>query len=359
MIKIEHLRKEYESITPLEDVSVQINDGDVISVIGPSGTGKSTLLRCINLLEDPTSGHIYIDDDEITAKDCDVNRIRQKLGMVFQSFNLFDHLTVIENIMMSPVKLKGLSRQEAYDKAIELLKMVGLGEKVMAYPDELSGGQKQRIAIARALAMDPEIIMFDEPTSALDPTMVGEVEEVIRQLAESGKTMLIVTHEMNFARTVSNRVFYLDEGGIYEDGSPEQIFDKPQKEKTRRFVQKLKVLTLEINSRNYDFIAMANQIEAYCSKNRIASNHILLVFEEIVQLLLPALKIPRFKAVCEYSEKENTASWTINYSGEKMNICEKEEELGVTVIKGLCDKIEYSWSEGELPNQLYLKLKTI
>ena len=182
MIKIEHLRKEYESITPLEDVSVQINDGDVISVIGPSGTGKSTLLRCINLLEDPTSGHIYIDDDEITAKDCDVNRIRQKLGMVFQSFNLFDHLTVIENIMMSPVKLKGLSRQEAYDKAIELLKMVGLGEKVMAYPDELSGGQKQRIAIARALAMDPEIIMFDEPTSALDPTMVGEVEEVIRRL---------------------------------------------------------------------------------------------------------------------------------------------------------------------------------
>ena len=359
MIKIEHLRKEYESITPLEDVSVQINDGDVISVIGPSGTGKSTLLRCINLLEDPTSGHIYIDDDEITAKDCDVNRIRQKLGMVFQSFNLFDHLTVIENIMMSPVKLKGLSRQEAYDKAIELLKMVGLGEKVMAYPDELSGGQKQRIAIARALAMDPEIIMFDEPTSALDPTMVGEVEEVIRQLAESGKTMLIVTHEMNFARTVSNRVFYLDEGGIYEDGSPEHIFDKPQKEKTRRFVQKLKVLTLEINSRNYDFIAMANQIEAYCSKNRIASNHILLVFEEIVQLLLPALKIPRLKAVCEYSEKENTASWTIYYSGEKMNICEKEEELGVTVIKGLCDKIEYSWSEGELPNQLYMKLKSI
>ncbi|MBP5280049.1 MAG: amino acid ABC transporter ATP-binding protein, partial [Erysipelotrichaceae bacterium] len=329
--------------------------------IGPSGTGKSTLLRCINLLVEPRSGHIYIDDEEITAPDCDINRIRQRLGMVFQNFNLFNHLTVIENIMLSPVKLKGLSRQEAYDKSMELLRLVGLGEKVFSYPDELSGGQKQRIAIARALAMDPQIIMFDEPTSALDPTMVGEVEAVIRQLAEMGKTMLIVTHEMNFARAISNRVFYMDEGGIYEEGTPEEIFDHPQKENTRRFVQNLKVLSLEINSRNYDFLSMASQIENYCNKNQIApkaTKRILLVFEEITQLLMQKLDSPVIKAVCEYSESEESANWTISYSGPAMDVSKAEDELGMTVLKGMTDTIEYSWNEdSKTGNQLYLKVK--
>ena len=175
MIKIEHLKKEYPNVTPLKDVSVEIHDGDVISIIGPSGTGKSTLMRCINLLEKPTSGRIWIDGDEITDPKCDINKVRQRMGMVFQPFNLFGHMTVIENIMFSPVTLKGVSRQEAYDRGMALLQMVGLSEKALNYPDELSGGQKQRIAIARTLAMDPEIILFDEPTSALDPTMVDEV----------------------------------------------------------------------------------------------------------------------------------------------------------------------------------------
>ena len=207
MIKIEHLRKEYPNVTPLKDVSVEINDGDVISVIGPSGTGKSTLLRCINLLEKPTSGHITIDGQEITDPKCNVPMLRRKMGMVFQGFNLFGHLTVIENIMLAPMDLLGKSKQEAYDTGMQLLRTVGLAEKALNYPDELSGGQKQRIAIARTLAMDPDVILLDEPTSALDPTMVGEVQAVIRDLAKTGKTMMIVTHEMGFARAISNRVF--------------------------------------------------------------------------------------------------------------------------------------------------------
>ena len=217
MIEIKNLKKEYPNVTPLKDVSVKINDGDVISIIGPSGTGKSTLIRCINLLETPTSGQIILDGEDITAKGTDVRRIRQKMGMVFQSLNLFGHLTVIENLMLAPMDLQGKSKQKAYDKAVELLKRVGLANKALSYPDELSGGQKQRVAIARTLAMDPEVVLLDEPTSALDPTMVFEVQAVIRDLSKSGKTMIIVTHEMNFAKAISNRVFYMDEGGIYEE----------------------------------------------------------------------------------------------------------------------------------------------
>ena len=242
MIRIEHLRKEYPTAVPLKDVNIEIHKGDVISVIGPSGTGKSTLIRCINLLDQPTSGKVFIDDEEITAKGADVARIRRKMGMVFQHFNLFPHMTVIENIMSAPMDLLGKSKQEAYDKGIALLRKVGLADKALNYPDVMSGGQKQRVAIARTLAMEPEIILFDEPTSALDPTMIGEVQAVIRDLAKQGTTMIIVTHEMKFAREICNRVFYMDEGGVYEDGSPEQIFDNPQKERTRQFIRHLKVL---------------------------------------------------------------------------------------------------------------------
>ena len=236
MIEIKNLKKEYADVTPLNDINVTINDGDVISIIGPSGTGKSTFIRCINLLEKPTSGHIIFNGEDITEKGVDIKKIRQKMGMVFQSFNLFNHLTVIENLMIPMMDLMKTTKQEAYDKGVELLKQVGMADKMLSYPDELSGGQKQRVAIARTLCMDPEVILLDEPTSALDPTMVSEVQAVIRDLSRSGKTMLIVTHEMNFARAISNRVFYMDEGGIYEDGTPDEIFDNPKKELTRRFI---------------------------------------------------------------------------------------------------------------------------
>ena len=310
MIKIQHLKKQFPNNTPLKDVSTIINDGDVIAVIGPSGTGKSTLLRCINQLEKPTSGKVWLDDVEITDPKCDINKVRQKMGMVFQSFNLFGHKTVIENIMMAPMELLGVSKQEAYDTAMKLLRQVGLAERALRYPDELSGGQKQRIAIARTLAMDPEIILLDEPTSALDPTMVGEVQAVIRDLAKSGKTMMIVTHEMNFARAISNRIFYMDEGGIYEDGTPEQIFENPKRENTRRFIKKLKVLELEINSKDYDFIGLAGEIDNYCYKNQIMpklAGRIRLAFEESSQMLTSILGNPQIKAVCEYSEANESA----------------------------------------------------
>ena len=270
MIKIEHLRKEYPNVTPLKDVSVEINKGDVISIIGPSGTGKSTLLRCLNQLEEPTSGTVTIDGEIITDPKCDITLVRRKMGMVFQSFNLFANLNIIENVMSAPVNLLKTPKEQAYKEGMELLKRVGLAEKAKNYPDELSGGQKQRVAIARAIAMHPEIILFDEPTSALDPTMVGEVLSVIRSLAKEGMTMMIVTHEMKFARDVSNRVFFMDEGGIYEDGTPEQIFGNPTKERTRVFIKRLKQIFLEISSPDFDFIGFNAQIEKFGRDNMIA-----------------------------------------------------------------------------------------
>ena len=239
LIRIEHLRKEFPDVTPLKDVNLEVNPGEVISIIGPSGTGKTTLLRCINRLEEPTSGKIIIDDEDVTSPKYDLTRIRRKVGMVFQSFNLFSNLNVAENIMTGPVRLLNKTKQEAYDEAMGLLERVGLSEKALNYPDELSNGQKQRIAIMRALAMNPEVMLFDEPTSALDPTMVGEVLQVIKGLAGDGMTMLIVTHEMQFANDVSDRILYMDEGVIYEEGTPEQIFGSPKKDKTKSFISRL------------------------------------------------------------------------------------------------------------------------
>lgn len=345
MIRIEHLKKEYPNITPLKDVSVEINDGDVISVIGPSGTGKSTLLRCINKLETPTSGHIWIDDTEITDPNCDLDMVRRRMGMVFQSFNLFGHMTVIENIMFSPITLLDKPRQEAYDEGMKLLRMVGLAQKAMNYPDELSGGQKQRIAIARTLAMDPEIILFDEPTSALDPTMVGEVQAVIRDLSTTGKTLMIVTHEMDFARSICNRAFYMDEGGVYEDGSPEQIFEDPQRENTRRFVRKLKVLELEIENRDYDFYEISEKIEHYGNRNQIPMDtvrHISLAFEELVhQILIPAIEDPRMCITIEYSAKDNHAVMSVDYNNPGKYALTEDDKLPRMVMKCAVSDIKH------------------
>ena len=352
MIKLEHVKKVYPNVTPLSDVSTEIHDGDVISVIGPSGTGKSTLLRCINLLERPDGGRIFLDDEEITSRKCDIPKVRQKMGMVFQSFNLFGHITVIENIMLAPVKLKGVSRQEAFDEGMRLLRQVGLADKMLNYPHELSGGQKQRIAIARALAMNPSVILFDEPTSALDPTMVGEVQTVIRDLAKTGKTMMIVTHEMNFARTVSNRVFYMDEGGIYEDGNPNQIFGSPKRDKTRRFIQRLKVLEIKIISKDYDFPATISGIENYCRKNLVTThtcNRIQLAFEELVQqILLPELEKPDIDVVIEYSDDKNEAVMSVNYNLQNVNLLEKADELSMSVVRGIASNIDYVNENGTI-----------
>lgn len=236
MISVSHLRKSFNGVEVLKDVTAEIGKGEVISIIGPSGTGKSTFLRCLNRLETPDGGSIVVNGVDVTAPDADLASVRRRMGMVFQSFNLFGNLTILGNVMVAQCDILGTSKADARKKAMELLERVGLANKADALPDELSGGQKQRVAIARGLAMDPEILLFDEPTSALDPTMVGEVLSVIKDLAKTGMTMLIVTHEMGFARDVSTRVFYMDQGVIYEDGAPTQIFNAPQKPKTVDFV---------------------------------------------------------------------------------------------------------------------------
>lgn len=239
MIEIKDLHKSFGDLEVLKGISETIKDGEIVSIIGPSGSGKSTFLRCINLLEQPSAGQIVIDGEEITDPKHDVNKMRENLGMVFQRFNLFPHKTVLENITLAPINVKGKSKEESEATARELLKRVGLSDKADAYPNSLSGGQQQRVAIARALAMHPDIMLFDEPTSALDPEMVGEVLAVIRQLTETGMTMLIVTHEMGFAREVSDRVFFMDQGYIMEQGTPEQIFNNPQEARTKDFLAKV------------------------------------------------------------------------------------------------------------------------
>ena len=236
MISVAHLRKSFNGVAVLKDVNAEIEKGEVISVIGPSGTGKSTFLRCLNRLETPDGGSIVVGGVDVTAPKADLAAVRRKMGMVFQNFNLFGNLDVLGNVTAAQCDILGTPKDAARCKALELLERVGLADKAEALPDELSGGQKQRVAIARALAMDPEILLFDEPTSALDPTMVGEVLAVIKDLAKTGMTMLIVTHEMGFARDVSTRVFYMDEGVIYEDGTPDAVFNRPQKPKTIEFV---------------------------------------------------------------------------------------------------------------------------
>jgi len=239
LFEIKDLQKKFGSLTVFDGLSETICKGDVVVIIGPSGGGKSTFIRCLNLLEQPTAGKIYFEGEDITAKGFDVNRHRQKVGMVFQQFNLFNNLTVLENITISLTKVKKQLEEESKEKALKLLKRVGLEDKANAYPSQLSGGQKQRIAIVRALAMEPDVLLFDEPTSALDPEMVGEVLQVISDLARDGITMVVVTHEMGFARKVGTRVLFMDGGQIAEQGTPEEIFEHPQNERTKEFLSKV------------------------------------------------------------------------------------------------------------------------
>ncbi len=242
MIEVKHLSKDFgkkNEIKVLRDISETIDKGEKVVIIGPSGSGKSTFLRCLNLLEQPTSGQIFFDGEEITDRRCNINRVRMKMGMVFQHFNLFPHKTILQNISMVPIKLKLMKKEEAQENALQLLRRVGLPDKADAYPGQLSGGQKQRIAIARALAMNPEVMLFDEPTSALDPEMVGEVLELMRELARDGMTMVVVTHEMGFAREVATRVAFMDDGKFLEQAPPDQFFSAPREARTRDFLSKV------------------------------------------------------------------------------------------------------------------------
>ena len=239
MITVKNLQKHFDDLKVLRGVDQEITRGEKLVLIGPSGSGKTTFLRCLNLLEEPTGGQIFFDGEEITSPKCDINKVRQKMGMVFQQFNLFPHLSILKNITLAPVKLGLQSKEEAEHNAIQLLRRVGLEEKALAYPRQLSGGQQQRIAIVRALAMNPSVMLFDEPTSALDPEMVGEVLDVMKQLAEEGMTMVVVTHEMGFAREVADHVMFMDEGVIVEQGHPSQVCEDPRETRTQDFLRKV------------------------------------------------------------------------------------------------------------------------
>ncbi len=239
IIKVKGLKKSFGDIHVLKGIDVEINKGDVVVVIGPSGSGKSTFLRTLNLLEQPTDGSIFFEGTDITDPNVNINIHRQKMGMVFQQFNLFPHMTVLKNMTLAPMKLLGKTKEQAEQKAMELLAKVGLAERANAYPSQLSGGQKQRVAIVRALCMDPEVMLFDEPTSALDPEMVGEVLDVMKELANDGMTMVVVTHEMGFAKEVANRVVFIDEGIIMEEASPKEFFDNPKNERLKTFLSKV------------------------------------------------------------------------------------------------------------------------
>lgn len=321
MIELKNITKAYGENVILQNVNTTINQGDVVAVIGPSGCGKSTLLNCINVLEPATSGQVIFNGVDLMDKKTDLQKQRQRIGMVFQSYNLFGHMTVLENAMHPQIHLLGRDRQTACDNAMKYLKLVGMAERKFHYPSQLSGGQKQRAAIARTLAMDPEVLLMDEPTSALDPSMVGEVEYVIQKLAQEGRTMVIVTHSMSLARKVSNRIFYMDEKGIFEDGPTEQIFTAPKKEKTRRFIQKLKTEELLIRSADYDFIDHMQRIQNFGAKMFFDPKRIMraqLLYEECVAVILPTQQPnPDIRVVFEYQEETDSLSMTVYHPGDK------------------------------------------
>lgn len=361
MISVRHLCKEYANATPLKDVNVDIKRGEVVSIIGPSGTGKSTFLRMLNRLEEPTSGTIIIDGIDTGARSCEISQVRQKMGMVFQNFNLFKHMNIIENIMYAPMKVLGLSKEHAYKRGMKLLRIVGLEDKELNYPDELSGGQKQRIAIARTLAMKPEIILFDEPTSALDPTMVGEVVAVIHKLAQEGMTMLIVTHEMWLARIVSTRVLYLDQGIIYEDGTPKEIFDNPQKELTRRFVNGQHVFEKALVRNDLDYLGFLSEINQFALKNLLAPRFVYrleVVIDEVYrQSILPVQdENERLNFILEYSEKQGTCHIRFSWDGKEYNPLENMSEESRRQLEDVSNSSEYIYIENK-KNEVYITVE--
>ena len=355
IIRVENMEKRFGDSVILHNVDAEIERGEIISIIGPSGTGKSTFLRAINFLDPPTDGAVYFDDVKIDKKN--VNNIRKKMGMVFQNFGLFSHLSVMDNLCVGPMKLLGKTREAAAAKADELLKVVGLTERAHYFPNQLSGGQKQRVAIARCLAMEPEVILFDEPTSALDPTMVGEVMAVIRSLSKTGLTIVIVTHEMTFAREVSTRVFYMDEGGIYEDGAPDVIFEAPLKPRTQAFIYKIRSFTYDIASKHFDNVAMLSGIDNFCFSHAIeakTAKKLRLIAEELVINIV----VPKFGACSvsvSFSEQLERYAVDVVYPGPNEDALDTaEDDLAAMMIRGTASSLEHAFEEGK--NRLRLML---
>lgn len=352
MITITNLKKSYGDLEVIKGITTTIEKGEVISIIGPSGTGKSTFLRALNLLDPPTSGTIEFDGLNLMDKRTNINEVRKKMGMVFQSFNLFAHMSILDNLCVGQTKLLGISRIEAEKTARELLATVGLAAKEDSYPDELSGGQKQRVAIARCLSMKPDILLFDEPTSALDPTMVGEVTAVIKRLAQSGMTMAIVTHEMAFAKNVSTRIMYMDEGGIYEEGPSDVIFENPKREKTRAFIKRIKSFRYEVASKDFDFIELTNNLLNFCATNallRVNTNKVGLLSEELTMNLVPKANL--ISVDFSFPDSQTEFELVVTYSGEKQDVTQ-DESMSAQIARGIAKNITHEYDS---VNRLCLK----
>ena len=367
VIEVRGLRKSFGKLEVLRGIDLTVEAGERIAIIGGSGCGKSVFLRCLELLETPDAGQIFIDGQELTAPHVNIDKIRQSIGMVWQRFNLFTHMTVIENLTVAPIKLLGMTPEDAREKALGLLAQVSLTAKVDAYPNQLSGGQQQRIAICRSLMMSPKVILFDEPTSALDPTMVGEVLAVIRMLAKQDLTMLIVTHEMNFAREVATRILFFADGTIYEQGTPAQIFDAPQRPKTVAFINKQKYFSVEITERAFDLPKMQGGIQAFAEKYGLSSrktNRLQLCCEELIYEMLnhacagDAVKIG---LDVTYSELDGGIAINCTCAGTLYNPLDKdfadepdEDDLGATIINNLAKDFTHEYSGGV--NRIRFKL---
>lgn len=342
ILKIESLYKQFGDVHVLNGIDCEIREGEIVSVIGPSGCGKSTFIRCLNGLERPTSGRVLVDGVDIFSPEADLPAIRSKVGMVFQDINIFGHLSVLENVMLGLLKIRRLPQDEARAEAVRLLRLVGLGEKLDAMPDELSGGQKQRVGIARCLAMQPEVILFDEATSSLDPRMKTEVLSVIRELAKQGHTMVVVTHELKFARDVSTRVLFMYEGRIVEEGAPEQVFDQPEKSLTRAFVDNLRSLVFQIDSQDYDLYQLNAEIEWFCQRNTLGRRYVSLelIVEEMLTKMMPFTGPIHICIHCQEMSQEVSIEMEQEDFPAQIVGREGTDEISLMILQGLCSSIE-------------------
>ncbi len=358
VIEVRGLKISFGSLDVLRGIDLVVEEGERIAIIGGSGCGKSVFLRCLELLEKPNAGKIFVDGEELTAPDVDIDRVRRKLGMVWQRFNLFTHMNIMENLTVAPIKLLGMSPDDARQKAMELLAQVGLTSKADAYPEYLSGGQQQRIAICRSLMMNPKVILFDEPTSALDPTMVGEVLAVIRMLAKQDLTMIIVTHEMNFAREVATRILFFADGEIYEQGTPTEIFDAPKRPKTVAFIHKQKYFSYEITERAFDLMKLQGGIQTFAEKYGLTArrtNRLQLSCEELIyEMLANACEGDEVKISLDvtYAEIDNSVEIKFSCAGKSYNPLDKdfdeldEENLGATILNNLAQNYSHVYDGG-------------
>ena len=362
LIEVRGLKKSFGSLDVLKGIDLTVEQGERVAIIGESGCGKSVFLRSLCLLEKPDAGQVFVDGQEITAKGAKVNRIRRSMGMVYQKFHLFSEMNVMDNLCLAPTRILKMPRREAEKKAMELLGQVGLAGRAYAWPTVLSGGQQQRIAICRCLMMEPKVLLFDEPTSALDPTMVGEVLAVIRMLAKRNMCMLIVTHEMNFAREVADRVLFFADGGIYEQGTPAEIFDAPKREKTVSFIHKVKYFTYEIRERQFDLMQMQGGIQSFGEKYGLVPKLIYrlqLCCEELIHELLdncyPGRDDVDLNLSISHAELDDTTQIDIGYGGARYDPFKQEEgSIGVTILKNMSRQLDYHCRDDR--NQISIKL---